>query len=62
MGLEILKHCASYIFHPMSTKFPKDIGYHGGIQASTFLDSWPSFKNVVALEILTWDSIGEPKM
>ena len=27
----------------------RTLGYHGGIQAITFLGDWPSFKNFVAL-------------
>ncbi len=49
MWLEILKRYSSYSFHTMSKKLHGDIGYHGGIQAVTFL-------NNVALEILTWES------
>ncbi len=30
-------------FHPMSAKLYEDIGYHGGIQAVTFLGSRLSF-------------------
>ncbi len=48
MGLEISNR-SSYSFLPMSTKLYEDIGYHGGIQPSTFLGNWPSFKNFVAL-------------
>ena len=45
MGLDIPKH-NSYIFHPMSAKLHEDIGYHGGIQAITFLGNRPRFKNL----------------
>ncbi len=38
-----------YSFHPISAKVYKEIGYHGGIQAITFLGNRPSFKNFVAL-------------
>ncbi len=48
MGLEISKRY-SYIFHPLSAKLYADIGYHGGIQAITFLGNQASFKNFVAL-------------
>ncbi len=61
MGLEISKRY-SYSFHLMSVKLCENIGYHGGIQAITFLGNRPSFKNFVALEILTWESMGKPKI
>ncbi len=40
MGLEISK-CYSYSFHLMSIKCYEDIGYHGGIQAVTFVSNRP---------------------
>ena len=46
----------------MLAKCYEDIGYHGGIQAITFLGNWSSFTNFVALEILTLESMGKPKM
>ncbi len=46
MGLEISKRY-SYSFHPMSVKLHEDIGYHGGIEAVTFLDNLPTFTNFV---------------
>ncbi len=49
MRLEISKHYSSYSFHLMSVKLYEDIGFHGGIQAITFLGNQPSFKNFVAL-------------
>ncbi len=47
MGLQMSKRY-SYSFQTMSAKF-HDVGYHGGIQAITFLGNRPSFKNFVAL-------------
>ncbi len=41
--LEISKLYPSYSFHPMSAKLYEDIGYHGGIQAITFLGNQPNF-------------------
>ncbi len=49
MGLEISKCYSPYSFDPMSAKLYDDIGYHGGIQAITFLGNWPSFKTFVTL-------------
>ncbi len=46
----------------MSAKFYEDIGYHGGLQAIIFLANQPSFKNFVALDILTFESMGKPQM
>ncbi len=61
MGLEVSKDY-SYSFHLMSVKLYEDIGYHGGIQALAFLGNRPRFKIVWHFEILTWDSMGKPKM
>ncbi len=61
-GLEISKRFSSYSFHLMSAKLYEDIGYHGGIQAITFIANWPSFKNLWHFEILTWESMGKRKM
>ncbi len=49
MGLEISKRYSSHSFHLMPAKLYEDIGYHGGIQAVTFLGNRLSFKNFVAL-------------
>ncbi len=49
MALEISKRYSYYSFHPMSVNLYEDIGYHGGIQAITFLGNRPSFKNFVVL-------------
>ena len=49
MGLEISKPYSSYSFQPMSAKFYEDSGYHGGIQAITFLGNRAIFKHLVAL-------------
>ncbi len=48
----------------MSATLYEDItsSCHGGIQAVTFLGYRPSFNKFVALEILTWESMGKPKM
>ena len=62
MGLEISKRYSSHSFHLMSAKRYEDIGYHGAIQAITFLGNRPSFKMLWHFEILTWDSMGKPKM
>ncbi len=59
MQLKISKRYSSYSFHPMSAKRFEDIGYHGEIQAITFLGNPPSFKNFVAFEILTWEPMGK---
>ncbi len=48
MGLVISKRYSSS-FHPMSAKLYEDIGYHGGIQAVTFLGNRQSLKKSVAL-------------
>ncbi len=59
MGLEISKRY-SCSFHPMSDKLYEDIGYHGGIQAITFLGDRPSlfvFLKMCRFEILTWESM-----
>ena len=42
MGLEISKRYSSHSFHPIQAKLYEDIGYHGGIQAITFLGNRPS--------------------
>ncbi len=62
MGLEISKRFSSYSYHLMSAKLYEDISYHGGIQAITFHGNWPSFKKIMALQILTWESMGKSKM
>ncbi len=62
MGLEISKRYSSCNFHLMSVKLYENIGYHGGIQAVTFLGNRPSFTNLWHFEILTWESMGKPKM
>ena len=64
MGLKISKRYFSYSFHPMSVKLYEDIGYHGGIQAVTFLGNQPSFKKIVALGNFNMGggSMGKPKM
>ncbi len=49
MGLRMSKCCYSYSFYPMSAKLYEDIGYHAGMHFITFLGSWTSFKNFVAL-------------
>ena len=46
----------------MSAKLYDDIGYHGRIQVIGFLGNRPSFKDFVAFEISTWESMGKPKM
>ena len=48
MRLQISKRY-SCSFHPMSGKLYEDIGYHGRIQAITFLGNRLSFKNFVTL-------------
>ncbi len=48
MGLAISKRY-TYTFHLMSSKLYEDSGYHGRIQAITFLGNQPSFKKIVAL-------------
>ncbi len=40
----------------------RTLGYCGVIQAVTFLANLPSFKNLRHFEILTWVSMGKPKM
>ncbi len=62
IGLEISKCYSSYSFHPMSVKCHEDIGYHGRIQAITFLGNRPSLKKLWHFKILTWESMGKPKM
>ncbi len=63
MGLGISKRYCLYSFHPMSENLYEDIGYHGGIQAITFLGNRPSFFfKLWHFESLTWESIGKPKM
>ncbi len=60
MRQEISKRYFSYSFHQMSIKVNQGIGYHGGIQAISFLGNRLSFfQNFVALRILTWDSMGK---
>ncbi len=49
MGLEISKRYSCYSFHPMLLKLYEDIGYHGRIQAVTFLFNRPNLKKNVAL-------------
>ena len=65
MGLEMSKRY-SYSFHPMSAKLYEDIGYHGGIQAmwntGYFLAIIQVLKILLHVEILTWKSMGKPKM
>ncbi len=46
----------------MSAKLYEDIGYHGRIQTITFLGNRPGFKKMWHFEILTWESMGKPKM
>ena len=46
----------------MSAKLYEDIGYHGGIQGITFLGNRPHFKLLWHFEILTWGSMGKPKI
>ena len=62
MGLEMSKRYFSYSFHLMSAKLYEDIGYHGGIEAITFLGNWPSLKFFCHFEILTCESMGKPKV
>ncbi len=67
MGLEMSKRYFSYTFHPISAKLYESIGYHGGIQASTFPGNWPSFKNLKwpfkwHFEILTWSQWETPNL
>ncbi len=57
MRLKVSK-CSAYSVHLFSAKFYEDIGYHGRIQAITFLGNQPSFKNLWHFEIWTWDSMG----
>ncbi len=62
MGLEMLFQNAIFIncSHHFSAKLCEDIGcQHSGIQVITFLGNQPSFKNFVALKILTWESLGK---
>ncbi len=48
MRLEISKRY--YSFHLMLAKHYEDnVGYHGRIQAITFLGNWPSLKHFMAL-------------
>ena len=59
MRLEISKSY-SYSFHLISSKLYGDIGYHGGIQAITFLDNMGQvLKTLWHFDILTWDSVGK---
>ena len=64
IGLEISNHYSSCSFHPMSTKLYEDIGDHGGIQSITSLGQKKkkSAKKMLHFEILTWESMGKPKM
>ncbi len=62
MVLEISKRYSSYSFHLMPAKHFEDIDYHGRIQAITFLGNRPSFKKMWYFDILTWESMGKPKM
>ena len=40
----------------------KTLGYHGRIQAITFLGNRPSLKKCGTFETLTWESMGKPKI
>ncbi len=62
MGLEISRRYSSYNFHLISAKPYEDIGKHGGIQAITFRDNRPILKLLWHFKILTWESMGKPKM
>ncbi len=62
MGLEISKRYSSYSFHLVSAKLYDDIGYHGGIQAITFLGNRPSLKASWHFETLTLESMGKANM
>ena len=61
MELEISKRYF-YIFHLLSVKRYEGIGYHGGIQATAFLAISQVLKILWHFEILTWASMGKPKM
>ena len=49
IGLEISAYYSSYSFRLISPKLYEDSGHHNGIQAVTFHDNRPIFKNVMAL-------------
>ena len=46
----------------MAAKFYEDIGWHGGIQAITFLAINQFLKMLCHFEVLTLQSMGKPKM
>ncbi len=59
MGLEISKRYSSYSFHPMADKLYENVGYHGGIQAITFLAIGQILKILWHFVIFAWVSMGK---
>ena len=49
MGLEFQNATPPTVFISCQPNFMRTLGYHGGIQATTFLDDRPRFKYFVAL-------------
>ncbi len=62
MELEILKRYFSNTFLRIPSKLYEDIAYHKGMQTITFLAIVQILQNVWHFEILTWESMGKPKL
>ena len=62
MELEVSKRYFSTSFNQMWSKLYQDVAYHGGIQAITFLVINQVLQNLWHFELLTWESVGKPKM